>query len=380
MIYFDNSATTLPFKEVIDSFATVSTKYFGNPSSLHGLGATSEKLLSQARKQVAQLLQVQEQEILFTSGGTEGNNLAIKGAALAFKGRGKHIVTSAIEHASVKEAYEQLKTLGFEVTEVPVDQFGRVSVQDVMEAVRHDTILVSIMHVNNEVGSIQPVEEIGLALKDKNKVLFHVDYVQGICKVPLSLKASYIDMCTISAHKFHGIKGTGVLYIRDGVKIAPLFSGGSQEKKIRSGTENLAGAVSLAKALRMSQEMMKTEQTKLMHVHAFLRQELAKIDQVVIHTPTKNFAPHILNFSVPWVKSEVLVHALEEKEIYVSTTSACSSKNKAMSETILKMTQNQKLAETSIRISLSYANNMQEAKQFIKVLKEVLQNLQEVMG
>jgi len=379
MIYFDNSATTLPLKEVVDSFMTVSTKYFGNPSSLHGLGATAEQLLNQARKQVADLLQVQEQEIFFTSGGTEGNNLAIKGTALAFKSRGKHIVISAIEHASVKETCEQLKTLGFDITEVPVDSSGRVSVEEVMKAIRQDTILVSVMQVNNEVGSIQPIEEIGLALKDKNKILFHVDYVQGVGKVPLSLKGSKIDLCTISGHKFHGMKGTGVLYIRAGLKISPLFSGGSQERKMRSGTENVAGAVSLAKALRISLESMNTKMQQLLNVHSFLREELEKIDDVIIHTPSDNYAPHILNFSVPWVKSEVLVHALEEKEIYVSTTSACSSKNKAMSETILMMTNNQNLAETSIRISLSYENNLQEAKQFIKVLKEVLQNLQEVM-
>ncbi len=379
MIYFDNSATTLPYKEVVDAFTTVSVKYFGNPSSLHGLGATTEQLLNQARTQVAGLLQVQEQEIYFTSGGTEGNNLAIKGTAMAFMSRGKHIVTSAIEHPSVKEACKQLETLGFEITEVPVDASGRVSAEDVKRAIRPDTILVSIMYVNNEIGSIQPIEEIGSFLKGKSKVLFHVDYVQGIGKVPLSIGKCGIDLCTISAHKFHGMKGIGALYIRDGVKISPLFSGGSQERKIRSGTENVAGAVSMAKALRMTLESMNTGKASLEQIHSYLRAELGEIEDVIIHTPVEHHAPHILNFSVPWVKSEVLVHALEENDVFVSTTSACSSKRKAMSETILQMTNSEKLAETSIRISLSYENNMQEAKQFIAVLKNVLQKLQQVM-
>lgn len=379
MIYFDNSATTLPYKEVVDSFTTVSTKYFGNPSSLHGIGATAEQLLSQARMQVGKLLQVKDQEVYFTSGGTEGNNIAIKGAAFAYQTRGKHLIISAIEHASVRQACEQLKDFGFEVTIVPVDSSGRVKPLDVMNAVREDTILVSIMHVNNEIGTIQPVEEIGRLLKKHNRVLFHVDYVQGIGKVPLFIKDVGIDLCTISAHKFHGLKGTGVLYIREGVTISPLFSGGSQERKIRSGTENVAGAVSLAKALRISLDKTYTEKQQLRYIQEYLRSELEKMNGIVINTPVINCAPHILNFSIPKVKSEVLVHALEEKDIYVSTTSACSSKKKSVSETILMMSNNEKLASSSIRISLSCENDISEAKEFIIQLKKVLEKLQEVM-
>ena len=379
MIYFDNSSTTKPYKEVVDSFVTVSTKYFGNPSSLHGLGATSEGLLSQARKQVAGLLQVKEQEIYFTSGGTEGNNIAIKGVAMAFQARGKHIVTSAIEHASVKEACKQLENFGFEITYLPVDANGRVSVEDVKKAVRDDTILVSIMQVNNEVGSIQPIEEIGNFLKRKEKVFFHVDFVQGVNKVTLRIKESGIDLCSLSAHKFHGIKGTGILYVRDGIRLSPLFSGGNQERKLRSGTENVAGAVSCAKALRMSFEEMNKNSERLLKLHTFLRSELMKINGIIINSPEKHCAPHILNFSVPKIKSEVLVHALEDRQIYVSTTSACSSKQKAFSDTILMMTNDEELAISSIRISLSYENTMEEAKQFISALKAVLGNLKEVM-
>lgn len=379
MIYFDNSSTTKPYKEVVDSFVTVSTKYFGNPSSLHGLGATSENLLSQARKQAAGLLQVKEQEIYFTSGGTEGNNIAIKGVAMAFQSRGKHIITSAIEHASVLEPCKQLESFDFDVTYVPVDAEGRVSAEDVIQAVRPDTILVSIMQVNNEIGTIQPIEEIGAFLKKKDKIFFHVDYVQGINKVDLRIKESGIDLCSLSAHKFHGLKGTGLLYVRDGIRLSPLFSGGNQERRLRSGTENVAGAVSCAKALRMSFEAMQQNDGRLAQIQAFLRSELKKIDGVVINSPENHCAPHILNFSVPKVKSEVLVHALEDRQIYVSTTSACSSKQKSFSDTILMMTDDEERAISSIRISLSYENTMEEAKQFTAGLKAVLENLKEVM-
>jgi len=379
MIYFDNSSTTKPYKEVVDSFVTVSTKYFGNPSSLHGLGATAEGLLSQARKQVASLLHVKEQEVYFTSGGTEGNNMAIKGIAMAFQARGKHIVTSAIEHASVIETCKQLENFGFEITYVPVDSTGRVSVSDVVNAVRTDTILVSIMHVNNEVGSIQPIEEIGQFLKGKEKVFFHVDYVQGVGKVPLQIKENAIDLCTISGHKFHGMKGTGILYVRDGIRLSALFSGGNQERRLRSGTENVAGAVSCAKALRMSLDAMNRHKQQMSAINEFLRDELKKIEGVIINSPDIQCAPHILNFSVPKIKSEVLVHALEDKQIYVSTTSACSSKQKALSDTILMMTNDEALAISSLRVSLSYENTMEEAKRFIAELKIVLENLKEVM-
>lgn len=379
MIYFDNSSTTKPYKEVVDSFVTVSTKYFGNPSSLHGLGATAEGLLSQARKQVASLLHVKEQEVYFTSGGTEGNNMAIKGIAMAFQARGKHIVTSAIEHASVIETCKQLENFGFEITYVPVDSTGRVSVSDVVNAVRTDTILVSIMHVNNEVGSIQPIEEIGQFLKGKEKVFFHVDYVQGVGKVPLQIKENAIDLCTISGHKFHGMKGTGILYVRDGIRLSALFSGGNQERRLRSGTENVAGAVSCAKALRMSLDAMNRHKQQMSAINEFLRDELKKIEGVIINSPDIQCAPHILNFSVPKIKSEVLVHALEDKQIYVSTTSACSSKQKAISDTILMMTNDEALAISSLRVSLSYENTMEEAKRFIAELKIVLENLKEVM-
>ena len=379
MIYFDNSATTKPFPEVIDSFVKVSTDYFGNPSSLHGLGGQAEKLLSQARAQVAALLSVKQNEVLFTSGGTEGNNLAIKGAALAYKKRGQHLITTAIEHPAVREPFKQLEGMGFDITAVPVDLNGRVHADDIRKAIRSDTILVSVMHVNNEVGTLQPIEEIGQLLKNYPKIFFHVDHVQGIGKVPLDFNESHIDLCTMSAHKFHGLKGTGLLFVREGVKLDPLFTGGGQEGKVRSGTENVAGAVSMAKALRLILEKMKNESDHLNKVSHELRGGLEKITGVMMNTPEEFAAPHILNFSIPHMKSEVFVHALEEKEIYVSTTSACSSKQKTISNSLVAMGISEERAGSAIRVSLSYNNTIDEVKKVLSAVEETIFALREVM-
>ena len=378
MIYFDNSATTKPYPEVIDSFIKVSTEYFGNPSSLHGLGAKAEKLLTQARRQVAELLQVKSMEVYFTSGGTEGNNLAVKGTAHAYAKRGKHIITTVIEHASIKETCKSLEAEGFDITYLQVDSNGLVSVEDLKSALRTDTILVSIMSVNNEVGSIQPIEEIGHMLKEYPQVLLHVDHVQGIGKIPLDLTASRIDLCTISGHKFHGLKGTGVLYVRDGIRIAPLFSGGNQEAKLRSGTENVAGFVALAKALRLTLQKSAQDYGKLTEIRDMLLNGLNEIPGVKINSPL-NGAPHIINFSIPGIKSEVFIHSLEEKEIYVSTTSACSSKKKSISDTVFAMFHDQKRAESVIRMSTSYENEHYEAELVHQEIKRTLGKLQKVM-
>ena len=379
MIYLDNSATTKPLPEVMDSFVKVSKEYFGNPSSLHGIGGQAEKLLSQARSQVTRLLSVKQKEIYFTSGGTEGNNLAIKGIAFAYKDRGKHLITTTIEHASVRESFKQLESMGFEVTEIPVDSNGRVHVVDIEKAIRPDTILVSVMHVNNEVGTIQPIEEIGQLLKKYPKILFHVDHVQGIGKVPLDLNESNVDLCTISAHKFHGLKGNGLLFVRDGVMIHPLFTGGSQEGKVRSGTENVAGVVCMSKALRLILDKLQTELEQLRKVSNELRKGLEKIDGIVINTPEKFAAPHILNFSVPHVKSEVFVHALEEKDIFVSTTSACSSKQKTISNTLVAMGIPEERAGSAIRLSLSYYNTLDEVKKVLSAVEQTVEGLRKVM-
>ncbi|WP_160724004.1 cysteine desulfurase family protein [Bacillus sp. USDA818B3_A] len=378
MIYLDNSATTQPYKEVLDSFLKVSSDYFGNPSSLHGLGGQAEKLLSQAREQAARLLKVKSSEIYFTSGGTESNNMAIKGAALINKNKGRHIITTSIEHASVLEAMSQLSGEGFEITYLPVDKNGRVSVEDVEKSIRTDTVLVSIMQVNNEVGTIQPIAEIGAVLKKYPTVLFHVDSVQAIGKVPLSIYDSRIDFCSFSAHKFHGLKGTGVLFIREGVRLAPLLSGGNQERKLRSGTENVAGFVALAKALRMTITKGETGITRLKKIQTILRVGLEDLEGVIIHTPLEGAAPHILNFSLEGMKSEVFLHALEQEGVFVSTTSACSSKKKSPSKTLLAMGVPEDLADRSIRISLSFENTEEEALAALTSIKKTVNQLRKV--
>lgn len=378
MIYFDNSATTKPYREVVESFIKVSSEYFGNPSSLHRLGGQAEKLLTQAREQIAQLIAVKSSEVFFTSGGTESNNLAIKGAAFMYKERGRHLVTTSIEHASVLNTMEQLEQMGFEVTYLPVDHNGFVQVEDVKKAIRDDTILVSIMQVNNEVGVIQPIREIGEWLKKFPKVLFHVDAVQGVGKLPLELEECGVDLCSFSAHKFHGLKGTGALFIKDGLRITPLFAGGNQESGKRSGTENVAGAVAMAKALRMTMERTTAGVRNMAEIQWLLRSGLEEIAGIVIHTPVDETAPHILNFSVPEIKSETFIHALEQENIYLSTTSACSSKRKTPSKTLLAMGVSEQLADKAIRISLSFDNTKEEAMECIAAIKRAVNQLRRV--
>jgi cysteine desulfurase len=380
MIYFDNSATTKPYQEVIDSYVKVSTQFFGNPSSLHKFGGQSETLLNQARNQLAQLLHIKPREVYFTSGGTESNNLAIKGTAMMYKNRGKHLITTAIEHPATKESMEQLKMAGFEITYLPVNSNGQIHIEDLKKAIRTDTILVSMIHVNNEVGAIQPIQEVGALLKNYPKILFHVDHVQGITKVPLDFHRCGIDLCSISAHKFHGLKGNGILFIREGVRVSPLLTGGNQEWQVRSGTENVAGIVAMAKALRMSLAQKEKELAKLLHIKKFLIEELAKEQSIIIHTPYENSAPHIINFSVKGFKAEVFVHALEEKNIYVSTTSACSSKIKSVSHTLLEMGVDEEIAKSAIRISLSFENSMDEAKEVITAIRQTIQKIGKVMS
>lgn len=379
MIYLDNSATTKPFPEVIESYAAVAANYFGNPSSLHRIGMEAEKLLIQARAQIASLLDVKASEIYFTSGGTEGNNMALKGISRHFRSRGKHIITTSIEHDSIKKVMEQLEQDGFTVSYLPVNEDGFVSVDDIKKLIQNDTILVSIMHVNNETGAIQPIEAIGKLLTQYPKIYFHVDGVQAIGKTPLSLREYHIDLYTMSAHKFHGLKGNGILYAKEGIRISPLLAGGGQERDIRSGTENVAGAVATAKALRMQMENYKNQFGKMLEQNKFIRSQLESMDGVVIHTPV-NSVPHIINFSAEGVKPEVLIHALEEKGIFLSTTSACSSRTNTVSKTLLAMGVPENIAESSFRISLAYENELKEIQEAMAVLKETIKWLRGVMN
>jgi len=378
MIYFDNSATTKPYKEVLQTYVTVSEQFFGNPSSLHKLGGQSEQLLEQARQQIANLIGIHSSEIIFTSGGTEGNNLAIKGTAMQHRNRGRHMITTEIEHPSIYEAYKQLEQLGFEVTYLTPDENGFISAQQVKNAMRDDTILVSLIHVNNETGTIQPIKEIGEFLAKFPKTYFHVDHVQGIGKVPLNLKDSHIDLCSFSGHKFHSVKGTGFLYVKKGVTLSSILTGGSQEQEIRSGTENLAGIVAMAKALRMTLEKQSQMKSHLLELREQIMNNLHQIDKAIINSPSYNFAPHIMNVSFVGLKPEVIVHALADKGVFISTKSACSSKSSDVSRVLQVMGKSDQVAGSAIRISLSYENTMDEVEKFNNIINEVIAKLYKV--
>ncbi|MFT8870795.1 MAG: cysteine desulfurase family protein [Sporolactobacillus sp.] len=374
MIYLDNSATTKPYKEVLTTVQTVADDYFANPSSLHALGGRSEALMAEARRQAAALIGTLPQDVVFTSGGTESNNLAIKGTAFAHRRRGKHMITTVIEHASVLRAFEQLESLGFEVTYLTPHADGRITFDDFLKAYREDTLLVSVMHVNNETGAVQPVLQIGEFLKQQPRTVFHVDHVQGFTKVPLRLADSGIDLCTISGHKIHGPKGTGLLYVRQGVLLSPLFAGGGQESGYRSGTENLPGICGLVKAMRLTKER---EAAGVAHLKTLQQRLVAALPAIggTVHTCSDNAAPHIVNVSFKGLRSEVLVHALEEKDIFVSTKSACASKESEASAVLLAMGVPEEEASAAIRISMAYETTVEEIDRFLTILKESVASL-----
>ena len=375
MIYLDNSATTKPDSSVLDTFNKVSMNFFGNPSSLHHLGAEAERFFKKVRQQVADLLTCQSKEVIFTSGGTESNNLAIKGVANYYKNRGNHIITSEVEHPSVYEACKQLENKGFNVTYLPVNDKGIVNVKELEQAITKETILVSIMHVNNEIGTIQPIEQIAKLLKSHKKILFHTDAVQSFSKLKTPIKD--VDLLSISGHKLNGLKGTGLLYVKSGVQIDPLFSGGEQEFNLRSGTENLAGAASFARAMRLA--LNKLPQANQMNdLKKSLIKSLSTIEGVKITTP-KESAPHIIHFSVPGIKPETLIHALAQRDIYVSTQSACSSKSAEISRVLLACGYESEIAKSGIRVSLSYETTKEEIEKFIHVLKEEIEKIQEML-
>ncbi|NQF15277.1 cysteine desulfurase [Brevibacillus sp. HB1.3] len=370
MIYLDNSATTRPHPQVIETVRRAMESYYGNPSSLHQKGVEAENVLKQARKVAAQYLGCKESEVIFTSGGTESNNTAIKGVAFQYQNRGKHIITTQVEHPAVYDVCKQLEGLGFSVTYLPVDREGRVSVEAVQKAMRPDTILVSVMHVNNELGTVQPILEIGQWLKQFPKVLFHVDAVQGIGKVPLRIKDSGIDLLSVSAHKFYGPRGVGILYKREGLIIHPLMMGGGQEGGVRSGTENLPAIAGMAKAIRILEELGSVEMIRLQKLNQQLREGIATMEGCVVNTPESNTAPHIMNLSVPGVKAEVLLHALEEKGFLISTKSACSSKVNEPSRVLTAIGIERDCALSSLRISLGRENTADDIQQFLKALEE----------
>ncbi|WP_137601572.1 cysteine desulfurase family protein [Paucilactobacillus nenjiangensis] len=382
MIYFDNSATTQALPEVVSTYAKVSEQVWGNPSSLHKFGESAWNLLEQSRAQIAKLLGANPGEILFTSGGTEGDNLVVKGTAFEKREFGKHLITTTIEHPAIQNSMEQLEELGFDVTYLPVDEHGRISVEDLKAAIRPDTILVSVMAVNNEIGSEQPLVEVADVLKDYPKIHFHIDAVQGIGKgLQDAIMNDRVDFVTFSGHKFHAPRGTGFIYARAGRKIAPLLTGGGQERNLRSGTENVPAIAAMAKALRLlldhEQEAVAREltikQTILNHI-----QGLRNI--TIFSEDTANFAPHILCFAIEGVRGETIVHAFEEQGIYISTTSACSSKKHLASSTLKAMNVADDVATSAVRVSLGDQNTLAEAEEFNRVFDQLYAGFGKIMA
>jgi len=367
MIYFDNAATTKIYDDALTSYVQVSQKFFGNPSSLHQLGVDAYQVLTKARAQVASLLSVQPEEIFFTSGGTESNNWAIKGTALEKSVFGKHIITTKIEHPSVIQTCKQLERFGFEVTYLDVDSKGIVSVDQLKESIRKDTILVSVMAVNNEVGAVQPIAEIAKVLEEYPSIHFHVDAVQAVERASQLLAIGRIDLLSLSAHKFHGPRGVGIMYKKFGRKIQALLTGGGQEKGERSTTENLPGIVATTKALRMALE----EKSVTGELRSQLWKELATKSEIRIFSP-EDGASHVLCFAIKGVRGEVVVHAFENHGIYISTTSACSSKKADSSSTLYAMDVPTEWATGAVRVSFSNDNTKEEVEQFIDVLRQLM--------
>ncbi|WP_178023144.1 aminotransferase class V-fold PLP-dependent enzyme [uncultured Paenibacillus sp.] len=376
MIYFDHAATTPPYEDVAKTVAEVMARHYGNPSSLHRLGEESAKLLDKAREVSAATLGVRPREIVFTGGATESNNMAIKGAALQFAGRGKHLITTATEHPSVLESVKQMASWGWEATLLPVDGNGCVTAEQVRAAVRPDTVLVSVMHVNNETGTVQPVGEIGRMLKAAApRVLFHVDGVQGFGKLPISLADSGIDLYSLSAHKLRGPKGVGLLYVREGLQLAPLLAGGGQEGGYRSGTENIPYIVAFSKALRLAAEGREARSSKLYRLRERLTLGLAELTELTVNSPAQG-APHIVHFSYPGMKAEALLHMLEEEGFFVSTRSACSSKRSEPSRVLLAMGKSKEVASAGIRISLGDEHEERDIDALLAALRKSVTRLQ----
>jgi len=382
-VYLDNAATTKPRAEVVEAMLRSLEKEYGNPSSLHKKGVEVEKEIKRARRTLAKALGCTEQEIIFTSGGTEANNLAIRGIIDAYKRVGNHIITSTIEHKSVLGIFNLLEEQGFRVTYLEVDKKGFICTEQLKDAIKDDTVLVSLMHVNNEIGSIQPIAKVGRIIKNaNNRTLFHVDGIQSFGKIKFNVKDMEVDSFSISGHKIHGPKGVGALYIKNGIRVSPLLIGGSQEMDIRSGTENVPGIYGLGEAVRLTME----EQDKNIEYLNELRNYAIdafknKIDGIyIISGDSDRFAPHIINISFPGVKSEIMLHSLEQDGIYVSSGSACSSRRKEYSHVLKALNIGGNLIDSSIRFSLSYINTKDEIDYAVEKTKEHFINLRDIIG
>lgn len=374
MIYLDYSATTPVDKRVLDSFNKACLDYPGNANSIHSLGVKSNALINAATKQISEILGVLPSEIIYTSGSSESNNLAIKGICEKYQNRGKHIITTKYEHSSIYGPISYLQRHGFEVDFVESDELGRVDLDSLKKLIREDTILVSITSVNSEIGIMNPIEEIANILKEYTKIFFHVDMTQSIGKYKIDLKN--IDLISMSAHKIFGLKGIGMLIKKEKIMLEPIIHGGKSTTVFRSGTPALPLIVSLSKALRLIYENIDENYQKVKKLNLILREKLQTIPNIYINS-NEVCSPYVLNISAVGVKPETMVHALEEHEIYISTQTACSS-NDTLSKAVLELTKDIDRASTSLRISLSYLTTEEEIETFLKVFEECFNKLSNI--
>lgn len=381
--YLDNSATTRCLESVRDLVVQTMMEDYGNPSSRHLKGVEAERYLREAREKIARTMKVNEKEIFFTSCGTESNNWALIGAAMANRRAGTHIITTSVEHAAVLQPLMYLEEQGFRITFLPVDRYGRIRLEDLKEAICEDTILVSTMYVNNELGAVEPVEEVGRFLKEKYpRILYHVDAIQAYGKYRILPKKMGIDMLSVSGHKIHGPKGTGFLYVNEKVKIKPLILGGGQQKGMRSGTDNVPGIAGIGEAAMEAYRDFEEKRDYLLKLKKYFMDEVSGLPDVVLNSlPGDEGAPHIVSVSFRGVRSEVLLHALEEKGIYVSSGSACSSNKKLPVSTVLKeIGMERELLDATLRFSFSRYNTEEELAYCVGVLRELLPVLRRYAG
>jgi cysteine desulfurase len=376
-VYLDNSATTKVCDAAAKAAFDVMTRAYGNPSSLHGKGLEAEKLMKRAREAVAISLGVGPAQVYFTSGGTESNNMAIKGVAYALRRRGTHLITTSIEHPSVLDAFKHLESEGFSVTYLDVDGGGYIDLEDLQRALTPETILVSMMYVNNEVGAILPIQDAAEIISRNKNTIFHVDAVQAFGKVDLIPNLKGIDLLSMSSHKIHGPKGVGALFIRDKVRLEPLFQGGGQEKGARSGTENLPGIVGFGVA---TEEAFNKNTSNMRRLKEKLAEDvLREIPDTVLNSPTSHVAPHIANISFLGTRGEILLHSLETKGIYVSTGSACSSHKVGVSHVLQAMGKSHQEIEGAVRFSLSSYITEDDIDYTVETLKKEVENIRKVL-
>lgn len=373
-IYLDNSATTVCFPEVVEVMHQQLCEDYGNPSSLHRKGVQAEEALRNAKETIARVMKVQEKELLFTSGGTESDNLALMGAAHANCRRGKHLITTSIEHPAILQTMKHLEEEGFRVTYLPVNSQGCICLGDLERAITGETILVSVMHTNNEVGSLQPIAEAGALIKKMNpNIVFHVDAVQGFGKSRIYPKKMNVDMLSVSGHKIHGPKGVGFLYINEKTKVKPILFGGGQQGGLRSGTENVPGIVGIAKATELMYQNLDEDVAKLYELKKCFVEGVKKMENVVVNGPDVTMgAPHIVSVSFRGVRSEVLLHALEDKGIYVSAGSACSAHKPQPSATLMAMGVDRELLSSTIRFSFSVYTTMEEINYTLQMMYDII--------